>query len=177
MNTHFEISLRKALVAELTTANEAIVNDLSAELKAQGYVLSGDLLRSIHASIVTANDKFTTSIEYLDYGDELNKGKSAAEMRRIPLSILINIMLQYALKRNPNMRTPERYKFAINTARKWQQEGKPTKASSRFSTNGFRTQWLSRGLKNIDTYYEIAISRWAVIFDSLLYSNLTTDNA
>ncbi len=67
---------------------------------------------------------------------------------------LINDLTKWAADVKPGLVLSERIRFAVNTANKFNEEGRPTQASRRFSKNGRRTGWITHSFEDPDAIQE-----------------------
>lgn len=131
--------------------------DLKSELREQGHYLTGALENSIESQIVFTGDGLALEISALDYLNPVNTGVPA---ENIPYnsgvrsgagtSAYIQGLVNYVKKRMGVSNDKEALGIAFAIAKKHENEGMPTAASSRFSSNGRRTGALDRVIESID---------------------------
>lgn len=131
------------------------------ELRDQGHYLTGSLERSINGSyrVINGNRKTEANGYALDYAIKLDSPQH--EFRNLPS---VGELVRYFILRGlPIM---EAKRAAVATRKKHEKEGMPTKASSRFSKTGVRTEFINRTWKNneqkIDSMIESGMDK---IFD------------
>ena len=140
----------KELNNPLEDALNAFIAEIKKQYTLQGHVLTGNLVNSLRWEIETGDTKLTGKIYIADYGLYVNNGVSAVN---IPFSggsgggtsKYIQGLIRFFLLRGLGDDNAKRAAFA--TARKHKKEGMPTKASSRFSKNGKRTEALDDAIK------------------------------
>ncbi len=145
----------------MNNAAKFLNSKLVDELRDQGHYLTGSLERSINGSYGVINGRRKTeAIGYaLDYAIKLNDPQH--ELKNLPS---IGVLVKYFILRGlPIM---EAKRAAFNTRKKQEKEGMPTKASSRFSKTGVRTQFIDRAWRTseqkIDSMVDAGMDR---IFD------------
>ena len=128
------------------------------EVTDQGHVASGAGRDSIEGVITNRNlDRLIGAIMANDYMvedvDQFTPGNqfplSGAARQR-----LINDLTKWAGDIKPGLVLSERIRFAVNTANKFVQEGRPTKASKRFAKNGRRTGWITNSFEDPEAIEE-----------------------
>ncbi len=145
----------------MNNAARFLNSKLVDELRDQGHYLTGSLERSINGSYGVINGRRKTeAIGYaLDYAIKLNDPQH--ELKNLPT---VGELVKYFLLRGlPIM---EAKRAAFNTRKKQEKEGMPTKASSRFSKTGVRTQFIDRAWRTseqkVDSMVDAGMDR---IFD------------
>lgn len=118
-------------------ANEAIIEDLKRELRAQGHYLTGALENSLKTHEIDENGSIILTAEALGYLQSLETGipawqigidsKSISEMTRY-VTLRMGYTGKYAMK------------VAVLILKKQMKEGNPTKNSYQYSSTGFRTE-------------------------------------
>lgn len=112
---------------------------IKKELVDQGHVLTGRLRDSIREE-VSWDDRQAQAILWAeDYAVIVNIGLDKSKVR-YPISV----MIEYFRKRGLPIKEAKRAAYATRNVH--QREGMPTKASSRFSKNGYRRGFVQRGL-------------------------------
>lgn len=133
----------------IKSISEYLEAELKEELRQQGHVATGNLLKSIEVSGVLFGDGAVISVYYEDYGNPVDTGVSA---QRIPFggsrggtSKYIQGLMQWVsvIKGYPvGSRQNKAMTFAVAHTHK--KEGMPSRGSFRFSKNGRRTGWAER---------------------------------
>lgn len=133
-----------------TTIGDYLIFKLGRELVDQGHRLSGDLIRSLEFKVRTQAANLVIDFLSNEYGEELNTGVPASKIPRYP-SVeylrLVQALTRYATRRM-GLRGKAAKRAGHAIVRAWQREGKPTRASYRFSKNGRRTGWVDYTLLN-----------------------------
>jgi hypothetical protein len=118
----------------------------------QGHELTGNAVRQLETRIVERGNDTIIEGYVIDYMAELNEGVPASKIPRPGTAAydkLITELAGYARKRGlTGRRTYEQIARAI--ARRYLREGKPTKASARFSKTGKRTGFIEQALSDIE---------------------------
>lgn len=130
---------------------------LQEELIAQGHVLTGNLRDSIDGIIHEAGDFIIGFIEIEDYGLIVDKGVKA---KKIPYkrgsgaksSKYIAALIRFFELRG--LSDKEARSAAFATANVHKREGMPTYRSSRFSSNGKRTGFITETIESIGVEVE-----------------------
>lgn len=134
----------------LGRALRVLVKELQEELKRQGHVLTGNLLKSIRESVYKEGRRTIGEVLLRDYAKYVNNG---VEARNIPFgggrgsrSKYIEGLINFWQKRGiSDIKEATRAAFA--TAHKHKKEGMPTKASRRFSQTGKRTGFIETAIE------------------------------
>lgn len=126
---------------------QLIVDELKEEMRAQGHVLTGSLLRSLEVDVSFERDGVRGVLKWSEYGNYLERGVKAAQIpfRRgsgARVSKYIQGLIRFFELRGLNEREAKSAAFA--TANKHKREGMPTRSSYRFSSNGRRTGMIER---------------------------------
>ena len=141
--------LETALVQQI--ANLAL-QAVAIEWKAQGHNLTGNAIQQLETRIVEAGGGVLIQGYMVDYMAELNEGTKAKDIPKrgtAEYDRLISKLSDYARKRGMSgRRTYEQIAQAIVS--RWYREGKPTKASVRFSSTGKRTGFIEAALDGIE---------------------------
>lgn len=114
---------------------------LQKELEEQGHVAFGNLLNSISSDIEYGMGYVDITFYALDYGKYVNREYSANEMWYIPLEGNFKEWIKLRFNTSDEKEIKSIY-FAIHN--KWFKEGKPTANSYKYSSNGYRTEWIDR---------------------------------
>lgn len=154
---------------------EIVLISVKAELEAQGHKMTGDLYNSIRYEIRSEASKVIIDYSFLDYGMVQNYGIKAD---RIPFSAgsgakkskYIDGLVKFVQNRmGKSGKEAERIAFAI--ARKHKTEGMPTKASTAYSKNGRRLNWIGEGISEATPKVNEAISKYfPMVIDSIMIS-------
>lgn len=121
------------------------------ELKAQGHVNTGNLLRSAESRVFFQGLSVRAELLLAGYFEYLERRLPAS---RVPYrrgsgrgrSQVVQALIRYFEQRGA--KEPKRATFA--TLNKWKKEGRPTRSSKRFSSNGRRLRPLGVVLDNLD---------------------------
>lgn len=160
------INLDAEIKSVLNDALVFVVGKLKEELKAQGHVLTGNLLNSIQISFIETGDEIIGGIISEEYGLALDKGVRA---KRIPYkrgsgaksSKYIAALIRFFELRGLGPKNARSAAFA--TANVHKREGMPTQNSFKYSSNGRRTGWIS------DTVAKVGVE-----VDTMVYAGLGT---
>ena len=125
---------------------------VAIQWKAQGHNLTGNAIQQLETRIVEAGGGVIIQGYMVDYMAELNEGTKAKDIPRRGTSEydrLIVKLSDYARKRGmQGKRTYEQIAQAIVST--WYREGRPSKASARFSSTGKRTGFIEAALDGIE---------------------------
>lgn len=124
---------------------------LQKELEEQGHVAFGNLLNSISSDIDRGGGYTDITFYALDYGKYVNKQYSASEMWYVPLEGNFKEWIKLRFNTSDEKEIKSIY-FAIHN--KWFKEGKPTKDSYKYSTNGRRTEWIDTVAEQLPKHFE-----------------------
>lgn len=119
-----------------------IRESLRGELTIQGHPLTGRLSRSLSFKYSEGQNVFRGSIEAEDYAIYVDAGVPASRIR-----YPIRVMIQYFIKRGLPGKEAKRAAYATRNAHR--AEGMPTRDSYRFSLNGHRKGFISRGVNAV----------------------------
>lgn len=132
-------------------ANLAI-QAVAIQWKAQGHNLTGNAIQQLETRIVEANGGTLIQGYMVDYMAELNEGTKAKDIPKRgtgEYKQLISKLSDYARKRGmQGRRTYEQVAHAIVST--WYKEGRPSKASARFSSTGKRTGFIEAALDGVE---------------------------
>jgi hypothetical protein len=124
---------------------------VAIQWKAQGHNLTGNAIQQLETRIVAGADIVIQGY-VVDYMAELNEGTKAKDIPKRGTSEydrLIVKLSDYARKRGmQGKRTYEQIAEAIVST--WYKEGKPSKASARFSSTGKRTGFIEAALDGVE---------------------------
>lgn len=144
---------KKNIEEILVTVGDLLIDDVKANLVAQGHKDTGKLLASIASRVQAFNGFYSLGIYFAKYGVYLDKGIKPG---RIPFSTptgrggksqYIEALTQYAKRKFKITTLKEARSAAFAIAKKQKKEGSPTRASSRFSKTGRRRFWFSGVVK------------------------------
>lgn len=118
-------------------------DSIKKEIRNQGHFLTGNLERSLTATLTEGNNETILEGEIAFYAGILNAGVSPerASMKQFPF------LVKFWQLRGLDPKTAKR--AAAATIRKWMKEGMPTNASKRFSKTGQRKGALSIALARV----------------------------
>lgn len=124
---------------------------VAIQWKAQGHNLTGNAIQQLETRIVAGADIVIQGY-VVDYMAELNEGTKAKDIPKRgtgEYKQLISKLSDYARKRGmQGRRTYEQIAQAI--VNRWYKEGRPTKASARFSSTGKRTGFIEAALEGVE---------------------------
>ena len=148
----FEKLVEKALISSATKLTRYALNEVKKELRGQGHVLTGNLLKTAKADVEPTSDAITGRILMNSYFSYLERRLPAAKVPYTPGSGRKSSKVVAALERFWKLKglSPKEAKSAaFATLRKWKKEGRPTAASYRFSKNGRRTGFLEHTVNQV----------------------------
>lgn len=133
---------------------DLIIGDLRDEIRQQGHVATGNLLRSFKAEVnESISDGFLGVIFAADYWQPVDTGVAAGRIPYTPgrrsgrsSSKYIQGLLDWIETIRPGLSEKERKSFAFAIAATHKKEGMPTRGSYSFSRNGHRTNFVQRVL-------------------------------
>lgn len=135
-----------------------IESELMKTFKAQGHFMTGDLIDSIKWEVEQNAETLLISMFMKTYGIYLDAGVKSS---KIPYtegsgdkySKYIQGMIGYVKSRiTSDNRKAKSIAFAIAKTQK--KEGMPTRASYRFTSNGYRTRFMTTTIQNKSTLIE-----------------------
>ena len=132
-------------------ANLAI-QAVAIEWRAQGHELTGNAVQQLETRIIERGNDTIIEGYVVDYMAELNEGVPASKIPRPGTAAydkLIVDLARYARQRGLTGRQSYE-QIARNIARRYLREGKPTRASARFSKTGKRTGFIEQALNDIE---------------------------
>lgn len=144
-----------------------IVTQLVNELKGQGHVATGALVRSVIASTQTTLDGIETAISHIRYGTDLNTGIPANRVPRrgsAEYMQLLTGLIKWIRFKNLANSSGKAYRFASNIIRKAQKTGFPTPGAYKFSKNTRRTGWIDYVVATYQIKWEKQIEEKTFIF-------------
>ena len=142
------MALKEQILDRFQKSLEGMADRGRIRLAEQGHRATGKLIRSLEAQITSADiDQLVGVILAEDYGKIVDSGVPAS---RIPYrrgsgaksSQYIQALIDWIDIIRPGLQANERKSFAFAIANTHKREGMPTKASSRFSKDGTRTNWI-----------------------------------
>ena len=141
--------LSKALLEKIASL---AIQAVAIEWKAQGHNLTGKAIAELETRIVERGNDTIIEGYVTDYMAELNEGVPASKIPRPGTAAydkLIVDLAGYARKRGlTGRRSYEQIARSIASA--YLRDGKPTKASRRFSKTGKRTGFIEQALTDIE---------------------------
>lgn len=130
-----------------------VISALIEEVKLQGHVDTGALVRSFDSNEIEKPNSLTIEILFYDYGMFLNYGRRAGTY--VPFEILFDwVKRKLALSGDDASSAT----FAIN--RKIFEEGIPTSGAKRYSATGKRTEFIDDALKRKDKEVTEAVGKY-----------------
>lgn len=138
----------------LKVSGLGISEDIKSELRLQGHVNTGELIKSVQSGVINQTDGVDLEIEMNDYHVFVEHGVKAG---RIPFggrskggrgqtSKYIEGLIKFWTAKGKSKEEAKRAAFA--TAHKQKSEGMPTRQSYEHSKNGRRTQFLNESTKS-----------------------------
>lgn len=128
------------------------IQAVALEWRAQGHELTGNAVRQLQTRIVERGNDTIIEGYVIDYMAELNEGVPASKIPRRGTAAFdryVDELTDYARKRRlSGRRTYEQIARAI--ANRHLREGKPTRASRRFSKTGKRTGFIEQALDDVE---------------------------
>lgn len=113
------------------------------ELTDQGHKVTGKLIRSLRIEIDrNLRTPIKGAIFSEKYGIYLDKGVKANRVKYSPY-----VLLPWAKRIKPSLSKKELKSFIFAVWTKHKKEGIPTRNSYKYSKNGFRKKWISRGIE------------------------------
>lgn len=129
--------------------SEWLKSRLQQELRDQGHVATGQLLRSIDFDIQIKGGTISIYFYYLDYGVDLDTGVPASKIPKSGAAVTARIK---SLENWVRVKGIERGKLAGKVAyfihKTHEVTGVPSPGSFKFSRNGRRTGWVRHTLKD-----------------------------
>lgn len=149
----FDQILQQALQEASERLLSYAVRAVRKELSDQGHTLTGSLSRSVATDIQAGEEQITGRISMNEYFAYLERRLPA---NRVPYrrgsgakrSKVVEALERYWKLRGLAPKEAQAATFA--TLNKWKQEGRPTRASFRFSKNGRRTGFLEATIDQIN---------------------------
>lgn len=111
------------------------------ELRDQGHVATGKLLRSVVAKVTDTLNKIEVGLSHLDYGIAVNTGTPAAQVPRT-IKFIMDLKAWIRVKRIANGVDKEVENIAVLMAKRMWKKGIPLPGSYRFTRNQRRTGWI-----------------------------------
>lgn len=147
-------NLLKALNARIKVGKDV--------LRAQGHFSSGALEESLEAIVRTAGDKIIGSIQGLDYGEALNTGVPAQNVRYHP-----EVLRDWAERLFPSKTFREITSFIYATRRRHGIEGIPTR---NWLARGRRLGWINDMVKDSQSEFDELLDLQTTIENAILES-------
>lgn len=172
---NYEVISREILeqIASLT------IQAVALEWKAQGHNLTGKAIQELETRIVQKGNDTIIEGYVIDYMAELNEGTPASRIPprgSVAFDRYVRELTDYVKKRRlTGRRTAEQIARAI--ANVHSREGRPSKASARFSKTGKRTGFIEQALSDIEPQLAQLIERGieesiTFVIDSFFQSQL-----
>lgn len=132
---------------------EYAIKAAQRELRAQGHVLTGSLVSTMGTRVVLGQSDITAQVLMNHYAPYLERALPASRVPYSPgsgakSSKVVDALLRYWKLRGLAPKEARSATFA--TLNKWKQEGRPTRASFRFSRNGRRLGFLERTVETVN---------------------------
>ena len=144
----------------IKAALEFLRQQIISELRGQGHVATGNLLRSIEIVIEELGEKIVGRILVADYALFLDKGVSAD---RIPFSGItgrggksryIQALINWIRIKRPSASDNQVKGIAFAIAHKAKQEGHPTRGSYAYAQNNRRKEWTRYAIDDNEEEFE-----------------------
>lgn len=142
------MALREEILSTFKKSLEKMADRGRIRLAEQGHRATGKLINSIEAQITSDDiDNLIGVILAEDYGLIVDSGVPAGRIPFTPgsgakSSKYIQALIDWIDIIRPGLADNERKSFAFAIAHTHKREGMPTRASSRFSKDGTRTNWI-----------------------------------
>lgn len=138
------IDIESKLVYAVRKGMEYLRDELVDELKAQGHVDTGNLIKDIELYVETIGGDIYGAIKMLEYAREVEEGVSASDFQAYSQSEMSEHRKGlFAFFKRKGLGGKELKRATFLTIRKHLKEGMPTRASMRFAKNGRRTGFVS----------------------------------
>ena len=131
-----------------------ILERIRQEFIDQGHNLTGETVRSLEHKVTQTTEGVVLSFFGIDYAEYTNRATPAGAIpytiggpRRGGTSKYIQGLIRY-VERRMGLRGKDGVSVAFAIARKHKREGRPTRASFRYSKNGRRTGWIDQVIEN-----------------------------
>jgi len=175
------IKLAADLRKNLEKLGDFLVEELAAELVAQGHRATGRLAGSVEAAVKEYREGISLEISYLEYGRYVNDGVKA---ERVPFgrktgaktSKYIEALIKWVQIKG--LATGLEAKgLAFGIARKHKKEGIPTRGSYAFSRNGrrvgFQNYILSQNIDEVDRIVQSGLNEAVSAQLDIIIGNIT----
>lgn len=136
------MELATSMQKAMAQAMQLIQDGLRNELVQQGHRLTGGLADSMEITYSQDADSFSGHIQARDYAVYVDAGVAPNRVR-YPIRIMIEYFVLRGLPRK------EAISAAYATRAVHQREGIPSRASYRYSLNGHRKGFISRGVRSV----------------------------
>jgi len=150
------------LKKNLRTALEARIKVGKGILRSQGHYSSGALEDSLEAVIQTVGNKIIGTIQGLDYGQALDTGVPARNVRYNP-----EVLRDWAERLFPSKTFREITSFIYATRRKHGQDGIPTKS---WLARGKRLGWIKEMVTTSEAKFQELLDIRTVLENAILQS-------
>lgn len=166
--------LKNRIAEILRTTGDKISIDIKDELRDQGHINSGNLIKSVKSQVTNGTD-VSLGITMLDYHQYVEHGVKAS---RIPFggksrgqkrSRYIEGLIKFF--RNLGKSNKQARGAVFATAHKHKAEGMPTRASYQHAKNGRRTEFINESTKankEFDTAEQLILDRVEIEADLIL---------
>lgn len=135
----------------------------------QGHRATGKLIDTLRFEVKINEDTIVGDFYMQDYGIDVDQGISARDAFKVDPSKI----KQWAKVVKPELSSEEIDSFVAATFKRWDKEGIPLDdGSSRFSKDGSRTGWISRGTSFAKEQGESLVSVDPIL-DALLDATLS----
>ena len=157
----FQMLFDRAMLEAVNRLLEYAAAQAKKELEDQGHRLTGDLINTIRVEVQAKRDAILGLVwmneyyPYLEYplpADRVPYSRGSGRKT----SKVVQALERYWQKRGLSGREALSASFA--TLNKWKAEGRPTKASFRFSKNGRRTGFLAATIAQIEAKADEVLS-------------------
>lgn len=136
------MELTTSIQKAMAQAMQLIRDGLQHELVQQGHRLTGGLADSMEITYSQDSDSFRGHIQARDYAVYIDAGVAPNRVR-YPIRIMIEYFILRGLPRK------EATSAAYATRAVHRREGIPSRGSYRFSLNGHRKGFISRGVRSV----------------------------
>jgi hypothetical protein len=153
----FEQVLDKAVLDAVEKLLALAKDSVKKELQEQGHVLTGALINTIETELQAKRFAIIGLVWLNDYFHYLDRALPADKVPYQPGSGRRSSKVVTALERYWRLRglsPKEATRATFATLNKWKQDGRPTRASFRFSKNGRRTGFLAATVERIEAQAE-----------------------
>lgn len=156
----FEQLLDRAISAAVTKLLDHAVKVVKQELLDQGHKLTGSLIDTIRAEVEIKRKMILGLVWMNEYFPYLEFPLPPEKVPYSPGSGAKSSKVVAALEkywRRRGLAPGEARRASFATLNKWKQEGRPTRASFRFSKNGRRTGFLTASIAEIEASADLVL--------------------